>query len=66
MEWRRITLHVTQFEPLCCDDARNLQDIVEVNVGIPLIVDIFLAFDRVGEHNEHVFFHRHRPSILDC
>ena len=37
---RRITLHVAQFEPLCCDDARNLQDILEVNVGIPFIVDL--------------------------
>src|SRR5215467_15404444 len=66
MPWKRrlIALHITQFEPLCCDDAGNLQDILEMHIGIPGVEGIFLTFDGVGEPNEQVLLHQRLPLWL--
>src|SRR3954469_6270957 len=55
---RRVTtLHVAQFEPLCSDDARNLQHIPKMDVGIPLVIGILLALYWVGQDDKHVLGH---------
>lgn len=45
---------VTQFEPLCVNEAGNLQHVIEMHVGVPMVEGIFFALDRVGQDYQHM------------